>query len=136
MITTGFTYVAVLLFLAGALVSLEKTSNPILGKLFCYLPAIALCYLLPMVLCSYGAWDLEATQPVYDALASSLTYALVFTMLLRCDLRRIIKLGPTILITFFSASVTICIGFVVAFILMQPYIGSDAWKTLGALCGS
>jgi uncharacterized membrane protein len=40
------------------------------------------------------------------------------------------------LIGFFSASITIVIGFIVAFLLMKGVIGSDAWMGLGALCGS
>ena len=40
------------------------------------------------------------------------------------------------LIGFFSAILTIMIGFVSAFVLMKGTIGSDAWMGLGALCGS
>ena len=69
-------------------------------------------------------------------LKNNLTYAMVFAMLLRCDIRKIIKLGPRMLIGFFSASITIMIGFVIAFLIMKGFIGSDAWMGLGALCGS
>lgn len=79
---------------------------------------------------------MAATKPAYSALKNSLTYAMVFTMLLRCDIRKIIKLGPKMLIGFFSATVTIIIGFIVAFLLMKGVIGSDSWMGLGALCGS
>lgn len=136
MITNGFTYVAVLLFMAAVLVTLEKTSKGGLGKFFKYVPAVVLCYLLAMVLCTLKVWDMDSTKPAYSALKNSLTYAMVFTMLLRCDIRKIIKLGPKMLIGFFSASITIIIGFILAFLLMKPVIGSDAWMGLGALCGS
>ena len=76
------------------------------------------------------------TKPAYSALKNSMTYAMVFCMLLRCDIRKVLKLGPKMLLGFFSASVTIMIGFVVAFVLMKGLIGSDAWMGLGALCGS
>lgn len=136
MITNGFTYVALLLFLAAVLVTLEKKSTGGLQKFFKYVPAVVLCYLLTMVLCTMQVWDMEATKPAYSALKNSLTYAMVFTMLLRCDIRKIIKLGPKMLIGFFSASITIMIGFVVGFALMKGFIGNDAWMGLGALCGS
>lgn len=136
MITNGFTYVAVLLFMAAVLVTLEKTSKGGLGKFFKYVPAVVLCYLLAMVLCTLKVWDMDSTKPAYSALKNSLTYAMVFTMLLRCDIRKIIKLGPKMLVGFFSASITIIIGFILAFLLMKPVIGSDAWMGLGALCGS
>ena len=133
MITDGFSYVAVLLFLAAALVTLEKNAN---WKFFRFVPAVVLLYLLSMILCTLGVWNLEATKPVYGGLKNSLTYAMIYTMLLRCDVRKIIKLGPKMLLGFFSASITIVIGFVVSFILMKRWIGSDAWMGLGALCGS
>jgi uncharacterized membrane protein len=40
------------------------------------------------------------------------------------------------LIGFFSATVSIGLGFVVAFVIMKGAIGVDAWQSLGALCGS
>lgn len=136
MITNGFTYVAVLLFMAAVLVTLEKTSKGAAAKFFKYVPAVVLCYLLAMVFCTLEVWDMEATKPAYSALKNSLTYAMVFTMLLRCDIRKIIKLGPKMLIGFFSASLTILVGFVVGFVIMKPFIGETAWMGLGALCGS
>ena len=116
MITNGFTYVAVLLLLAGFLVTLEKKTH---WKFFNVLPAVVLIYLLSMLLCTVGAWNLETTKPAYDALKNPLTYAMIFTMLLRCDIRKVIM-----------------IGFVAAFSMMKGVIGADAWKGLGALCGS
>ena len=133
MITDGFTYVAVLILLAGALVTLEKGAG---WKLFRYLPAVVLVYLISMLLCTVGTWDMAATKPTYGALKNSLTYAMVFTMLLRCDIRKVLKLGPRMLLGFFSASLTIMIGFVVAFLVMKGLIGPDSWMALGALCGS
>lgn len=136
MITSGFTYVATLLFMAAVLVTLEKSSKGVAAKFFKYVPAVVLCYLIAMIFCTLKVWDLEATKPAYSALKNSLTYAMVFTMLLRCDIRKIIKLGPKMLIGFFSASITIMIGFVCAFLMMKGVIGSDSWMGLGALCGS
>lgn len=133
MITNGFTYVAVLLLLAAVLVTAEKKTG---WKFFKYVPAVVLLYLISMLLCTLNVWDMESTKPAYSALKNSMTYAMVFCMLLRCDIRKIIKLGPKMLIGFFSASLTIMIGFVVAFLLMKGVIGEDSWMGLAALCGS
>lgn len=136
MISNGFTYVAFLLFMAAVLVTAEKNAKGALKKFFSFAPPVVLCYLLSMVFCTLNVWDMEATKPAYSALKNPLTYAMVFTMLLRCDIRKIIKLGPKMLIGFFSASLTIMVGFVVAFAIMKGAIGSNAWMGLGALCGS
>lgn len=58
MITNGFTYVAVLLFLAGVLLSLEKTAKGAWKTFFKYVPSVVLCYLIAMLLCTFKAWDL------------------------------------------------------------------------------
>lgn len=136
MITNGFTYMAVLLFMAAVLVTLEKTAKGGAAKFFKYVPAVVLCYLIAMLLCTLKVWDMDATKPAYSALKNSLTYAMIFAMLLRCDIRKVLKLGPKMLLGFFSATFTIIIGFILAFLLMKGKIGSDAWMGLGALCGS
>ena len=125
-----------LLLMAAVLVTLEKSAKGGMQKFFKYVPAVVLCYLIAMFLCTLGVWDMAETKPAYSALKNNLTYAMIFAMLLRCDIRKVLKLGPKMLIGFFSATLTIMIGFVCAFVLMKGTIGSDAWMGLGALCGN
>ena len=122
--------------MAAVLVTLEKSAKVGMQKFFKYVPAVVLCYLIAMFLCTLGVWDMAETKPAYSALKNNLTYAMIFAMLLRCDIRKVLKLGPKMLIGFFSATLTIMIGFVCAFVLMKGTIGSDAWMGLGALCGN
>ena len=79
---------------------------------------------------------MEATKPAYSVLKNNLLYAMIFLMLLRCDIRKIIKLGPKMLAGFFAASVSISLAFIATFANMKGPLGSEAWKALGALCGS
>lgn len=136
MITDGFMYVALLLFIAGVLVTLEKTSKGGLAKFFKYVPAVVLLYAVTMICCTLNVWDLAGTKPAYSALKNSVTYAMVFAMLLRCDIRKVLKLGPRMILGFLSASLTLMIGFVLAFVLTKGLIGDDSWMGLSALCGS
>ena len=122
--------------MAAALVTLEKSAKGGMQKFFKYVPAVVLCYLIAMFLCTLGVWDMAETKPAYSALKNNLTYAMIFAMLLRCNIRKVLKLGPKMLIGFFSATLTIMIGFVCAFVLMKGTIGSDVWMGLCALCGS
>ena len=119
MITNGFTYVAVLLFMAGVLVTLEKTAKGPLKTFFKYVPSVVLCYLIAMLLCTLQVWDLGETKAAYGALKNNLTYAMIFAMLLRCDIRKVLRLGPRMLIGFFSATLTIIIGFIVAVVVAK-----------------
>lgn len=133
MITNGFTYIAVLIFLAAMLVWLQRYTK---SKFFDYVPPIVLLYLITMILCTCNVWDLAATKPAYTALKNNLLYAMIFLMLLRCDIRKILKLGPKMLGGFFAASFSICVGFIVTFVVMKGWLGADSWKALSALCGS
>ena len=133
MITNGFTYIAFLIFLAAMLVWLQKYTK---SKFFDFVPPIVLLYLLTMIMCTCKVWDLEATKPAYSALKNNILYAMIFLMLLRCDIRKILKLGPKMLGGFFAASVSIGLGFIITYAIMHTALGSEAWKALGALCGS
>jgi len=87
-----------------------------LGRFFRFVPSVELCYLVAMLQCTLKAWDLGQTKSAYDALNNNHTYAMVFAMLLRCDIRKVLRLGPRMLLGFFSATLTIMVGFVVAFL--------------------
>ena len=133
MITNGFTYIAVLIFMASILITLQSVKD---WKFFEYVPPIVLLYLGTMILCTVNFWDLEATKPAYSALKNNILYAMIFLMLLRCDIRKVLKLGPRMLFTFFTASISISIGFILTYAIMHEYLGPGAWKGLAALCGS
>ena len=60
-----------------------------------------------------------ATKPAYSVLKNNLLYAMIFLMLLRCDIRKIIKLGPKMLGGFFAASVSISVAFIATFAIMK-----------------
>lgn len=133
MITDGFTYIAVLIFIAALLVWLQKYTK---SKFFDYAPPIVLLYLITMIFCTLNVWDLEATKPAYSALKNNILFAMIFLMLLRCDIRKIFKLGPKMLGGFFCASITISLGFIITYAILHGPLGEGAWKALGALCGS
>ncbi len=134
MITKGFTYVAFLIFFASMLVLAEKKSKL---KLFNYLPAIVLIYFSAMLLSTVGFWqNTKEITSSYKALKDNLLPAMIFLMLLRCDLRKILKLGPKMLIGFFSATISIMIGFIITYLLFKSFFEADTWKAFAALCGS
>ena len=133
MITNGFTYIAVLIFLAAFLVWLQKYTK---WKFFDYVPPIVLLYLVTMIMCTLNVWDMKATKPAYSALKNNILYAMIFLMLLRCDIRKILKLGPKMLGGFFAASVSIGIGFIATYAILHGVLGAGSWKALGALRGS
>ena len=137
MINDSFTYIAVLVFSAAVLVFLPRIiKGSAAQRFFSFAPPVVLIYLGLMALCTLGVWDLEATAGAYSSLKNPLLYAMLFVMLLRCDLRKILRLGPKMLLGFFAATISIMLGFVLSFAVMRGVLGGDAWRSLGALCGS
>ncbi len=133
MITNGFTYIATLAFIAACLIGLQKMTK---SKFFDYVPPVVLLYLIGMICCTFSVWDTAATKAAYSAVRNPLLYAMIFLMLLRCDIRQIMKLGPKMLLGFFCASISIAIAFISTYAVMNPLLGEGAWRGLGALCGS
>ena len=143
MITTAFPYLSILLVIASMLVYLEASTK---SKLFKYLPAIVILYFTVMILSTLGVWSTtneeekiiysQEVTSVYKTFKSNLLPAMIFLMLLQSDIRKILKLGKKILLTFFLASMSISIGFIVMFALFHTFFDAEAWKAFGALSGS
>ena len=137
MIKNGFMYIAALIFIAAILICLPRIfKGKTAQNIFKFAPPIVLIYLGLMVLCTVKLWDLEATESAYSSLKNPILYAMLFIMLLRCDLKKIIKLGPKMLIGFFAATLSIGLGFVVSYAIMHNFLGEGSWQALGSLCGS
>ena len=134
MIVNALPYVAVLIFFAGLLVLLGKEARL---KVFKYVPAIVMLYFFAMLLSTFGVWQkTPAINGAYKSLRDSLLPAMIFLMLLRCDLRKIAKLGPKMLLGFFAATLTIMAGFVVMFVFFKGAFAPGSWKAFAALSGS
>lgn len=134
MIQSGFMYLAFLVFFAGLVVLAEKKSK---GKFFKYVPAVVFIYFVAMLLSTLGVWEkTDEVNMYYKMVKGNLLPAMIFLMLLRCDLRKIMKLGPKMILAFFSASISIGIGFVIAFTVFQGFFEVESWKAFAALAGS
>ena len=136
MITDGFQFVALLFFVSGIVIYLEKKFKN--GIFFKYVPALVIIYFGAMILSTLGVWDMsvEGVSKARSVLKDAILPSMIFLMLLRADLRDIAKLGPRMIISFFTATFTIMIGFVVAFLIFKGNLASNAPLTFGALAGS
>lgn len=90
-----------------------------------------------MLFSTFGMWEKnDEITSVYKGLKDNLLPAMIFLMLLRCDMRKILKLGPKMLIGLFSATISIMIAFVVTYGIFKGFFEPDTWKAFAALCGS
>ena len=132
-ITNGFTYIAFLMCLAGALLLLEKYSK---WRIFNIVPALVFIYILNMAFCTIGLFDSEACSKAYSVLKNNLLYAMIFVMLLRCDFRKLAKLGGRMLAIFLACSFTLFIGFIAGYPIFKNFLGTDVWGAVAALYAS
>ena len=134
MIQTAFPYLSILLFIASTLVYMEYKTK---ARVFEYLPAIVILYFTVMALSSLELWrKTDEINLAYKAFKSNLLPAMIFLMLLQADIRKILKLGKKILMSFFIASFSISLGFILMFALFHNLFDEGSWKAFGALSGS
>lgn len=139
MITNGFPFIAFLLCFAAAVFLIQEKTQ---SKFFTFVPPLVIIYFGAMIMSTMDVWQLSAEGTKTGAgiariaLKNALLPSMIFLMLLKCDIRTIFKLGPRLLIAFFSATLSIMAGFVVAFVLCKDTLAENAWQTFGALAGS
>jgi len=134
MIQTVWPYLAVMLLCAGIFPALERRFE---WRFFKLMPPIVLTYLLVTALSVSGLWQVnEAIRGIQANLIGRLVPALLFLLMINCDLRAIVRLGPRVLGVFFCTSLCLLIAFVATFLLYRNWLAGDAWQPLAALSGS
>ena len=134
MITDGLLMLGVLLALSCALIVLERTTG---WKLFKFVPGMVLMYLLCATLNSLGVFGQDdATREPIAQVKDVLLPAMIFLFLFGCDLRKIIRLGPKLLLTMFVASASLFASMIGVYAIFQGFLHSEAWKVFGALLAS
>lgn len=132
-INNGFTYLAVLVFIAGGLMALQKYAK---WKVFNIVPPLVFIYVINMILCTAGVYSSEACSAAYSALKNNILYAMIFVMLLRCDFRKLAKLSGRMIAIFLGGSVTIGAGFIIGYPIFKGFLGADTWGATAALYAS
>jgi uncharacterized membrane protein len=131
MIETVRPYLATMLLAAGLFPTLERTWR---WRLFAVLPPFVWTYLLVMTLAVAGLWSptLEI-QSAQDTLTALLLPALLFLLMVTCDLRSIFAVGPRVLAVFACAMLTILVGIVAAYLVFRHALPAEGWKMFAAL---
>ena len=134
MIDTVWPYLALMLLIAGAFPALERRTG---WKLFTVLPPIVLVYLSITALAVAGTWTISPQiKEAQGSLVARGVPALLFLLMVNCDLRAIFRLGPRVLGVFVSTTFSLFVAFVVVFLLFRPWLAGKAWQPLAALSGS
>jgi len=130
MIESPVSFLAVVLLLAGIPPAVAAW-RPL--RVFRVLPPIVLSYVAATLLAGIGCW--RATPEIRELQTRILGEglpALVFVLLVGCDLRALVRLGPKILAAFGCATGSILAGVVLAWLAWRPLLPSDGWRVLAA----
>ncbi len=134
MIHTVWPYLALMLLAAGLFPALERYYG---WRIFNVLPPIVLTYLLVTAMAVAGLWqNNEPIRAAQSTLVTQLVPALLFLLMINCDLRAILALGPRVLAVFACTSASLFVAFVATFLIYRSWLPGDAWHPLGALSGS
>ena len=134
MIQSVWPYLAVMLLAAGFWPAIERRFG---WKVFEILPPIVLTYLTVTALSVAGLWT--ASPEIHlaqDTLVSRMVPALLFLLMINCDLRAILALGPRVLGVFVCTSISLFTAFVVTFLLYRHWMPGNGWMPLASLSGS
>lgn len=134
-ITNGFTYIAFLMFIAGGLLFLEKKTQ---WKVFNVVPPLVWIYVLNMIFCTMGLYNSDGVSAAYGSVKNNILYAMIFVMLLRCDFRKLGKLGPRMIAIFIGSAATLAVGFIVLYPVFMSSLGGGetTWAATAALYAS
>ena len=135
MIHTVWPYLALMLLVAGLFPMLERRTG---WRLFKVMPPIVMVYLLVTALAVSGLWQVNGEiQAAQKTLIGRLVPALLFLLMVNCDLRAIFALGPRVLAVFACTSISLFVAFVATFLLFRNVLpAGNGWQPLAALSGS
>lgn len=131
MIETVWPYLAVMLLAAGLFPSLEQAYG---WRFFSVLPPIVLTYLLVTALAVGSLWTTTPQIASAQSLViAQLLPALLFLLMVTCDLRAILAVGPRVLAVFACAMLSILLAIVAVYAIFRNALPQDGWKMLAAL---
>src|SRR5918996_5619252 len=120
-----------MLLAAGLFPSLERRYR---WRLFSVLPPIVFTYLFVTALAVGGLWSPTGeVQTAQRTLTTHLLPALLFLLMVTCDLRAILAVGPRVLAVFACAMASILLAIVLTYLLFRGALPQDGWKMLAAL---
>ncbi len=123
MITTGFGFISFVLFFTAIVLVFTK-KHP--SKIYKFIPPVIMIYIGAMVMYTLGVWEMnDSVTATRGAFINNLVPVMIFLMCLRCNLKEIIKLGPRLTLTFFTATFSIALGFIISYLVFRGFFESD-----------
>lgn len=134
MIQTVWPFLGLMLVVAGFFPALERRTG---WRIFEVLPPIVMVYLSITAMAIVGVWKVTpAIHQAQSLLIGNLVPALLFLLMINCDLRAIFRLGPRVLGVFACTTISLFVAFIATFLIYRHWLRGDDWHPLAALSGS
>jgi uncharacterized membrane protein len=108
--------------------------HPRIAPVFRVVPAVVLVYYLPALLAGFGV--LPHVNPAWDWMRDYLLPTSLFILMFTVDIPAIVRIGPRAVLMMLFGSAGVILGALLAYVTLAPWLPSDSWKMLAALCGS
>lgn len=104
------------------------------SKIYKVIPPIIIIYIGTMAMYTMGVWEMnESVSTARSGFVNNFVPVMIFLMCLRCDLRKIVKLGPRLILTFFTGTFSIALGFILSFMIFRGFFESDTHLAFAAM---
>ncbi|MDH3746649.1 MAG: DUF819 family protein [Gammaproteobacteria bacterium] len=104
------------------------------AKLFQYIPPLLFIYATPVFLNNLDV--IPSASPVYSGLSTFVLPAFIVLMLIKVNIPAVVKVMGKGVLVMLMGTAGVIIGAVVAYVIVHPWLSSDAWTGYGALAGS
>lgn len=134
MITSIFSYFSLLVLFITVVLYCQ---NVLKWSIFKFIPGLTFIYFSGMIGASLHIWKLN--PEIVNFIKGAKDYLLpmmLFLLLLKNDIRDIFKLGKKLLGTFFVATLSVLIGFIIVYVIFKHKLDPEAWQTFSILSSS
>lgn len=129
----------VLAVVLGAIFWTAARPSGFWARFYAWVPALLLCYLVPALLNSAGIIDGRGSA-LYPVARDVLLPSALVLLCIAIDLRAVLRLGPKALAMFFTGTLGVMLGAVVAFLAMRAIhpqtVAGDTWRGMTTVAGS
>lgn len=136
MITSGVGFYTFLITLMAVIFFLEKRFGE--TKFFKIIPGMVVLMIAVALSATFGVFDLaaEGVENGQNLMYSTFLPMMLIMFMLTCDVRHLVKLGPRMILSYFCTTISILIGFTIAFLIMKKWLPDSAWGSIAAVTGS
>ena len=108
------------------------------SKWFKVIPSMLWLMIIVAVAATLHVWDpnAEGVIAAQDLMYTTFLPMMLIMFMLTCDVRDILKLGPRMICSFLITTVSVLIGFTIAFMIMKNWLPERAWASIASVTGS